>query len=500
MADQQSNFEKRRIKDLQEIFSDPVSARNRYNKTSAYQGRTLTTAKEVRDALENALSNKTTIIDTSKKTYATNPIYAKLVDYYSDMFLWRYTVIPHQLSFKKPLKESKYQEIYELMLDVVSGLSLEIKLPLLLSQLYIEGGAFFTTYKDEESITIDTISFPSRYCRKIGETQFGTGIMQLDYSYFDSLGLNNEDKEHFLASFPDEIRDGYQAYTNDSSNKRWQTLDPHYSSCLLLNEKALPNLIYSLGSILDYEQYSDNELERNSNRLKYIVVHKMPLYQDTLIFETDEVKAIHKSLAKIVNTSEKTRLITTYGDVSLEKVGEDDTAENKTLINAYKSIFNNIGLNDIVFTGDSAEALRYSVLRDKATVWKYVQQIMNFYNLVVNNYFDFGKYQCEVNMLPISFYTYENDIKIYRENATLGVGKLDFMIASGVKQKNIQDRFDLEEFLDLTQITPLQTSYTQTNADRESEESKEQDSKDTSPSVKQKKTNTSNVVRENRVN
>ena len=51
------------------------------------------------------------------------------------------------------------------------------------------------------------------------------------------------------------------------------------------------------------------------------------------------------------------------------------------------------------------------------------------------------------------------------------------MVASGVKQKNIQDRFDLENFLDLTQIVPLQSSYTQTSSDRESQ-------KDASPSDK----------------
>lgn len=55
---------------------------------------------------------------------------------------------------------------------------------------------------------------------------------------------------------------------------------------------------------------------------------------------------------------------------------------------------------------------------------------------------------------------------IYRNNATLGIGKLDYIIASGVKQKNIQDNFNLEQFLKLDQITPLQTSYTQTAEDR----------------------------------
>jgi hypothetical protein len=57
----------------------------------------------------------------------------------------------------------------------------------------------------------------------------------------------------------------------------------------------------------------------------------------------------------------------------------------------------------------------------------------------------------------------------YKENATLGVGKLDYFIASGIKQKNIQDQLNLESFLKLDQIVPMQTSYTQTAVDRQEE-------------------------------
>ena len=57
----------------------------------------------------------------------------------------------------------------------------------------------------------------------------------------------------------------------------------------------------------------------------------------------------------------------------------------------------------------------------------------------------------------------------YKENATLGVGKLDYFVASGIKQKNIQDQLHLESFLKLNEITPMQTSYTQTADDRQEE-------------------------------
>lgn len=72
--------------------------------------------------------------------------------------------------------------------------------------------------------------------------------------------------------------------------------------------------------------------------------------------------------------------------------------------------------------------------------------------------------------MPISPYTQDEDVKRYRDNATLGIGKIDYIVASGTKQRHIQDIFDLEAFLDLTQIVPLQTSYTQTAEDRKNED------------------------------
>jgi hypothetical protein len=166
---------------------------------------------------------------------------------------------------------------------------------------------------------------------------------------------------------------------------RWQTLDPRFSSGLMMNEMGLPTYLYLYGGILDYEKYQDNELERNENLLKYIVVHTMPHYEDKLIFEVDEVAAIHKSLKKIVDTGEKARLITTYGDVHVDKISESDTSENEVLSKAFKAIFNNAGFNSGVFTSETVEGLKKSLVRDKAIVWRHVQALTSFYTIAINN-------------------------------------------------------------------------------------------------------------------
>lgn len=78
--------------------------------------------------------------------------------------------------------------------------------------------------------------------------------------------------------------------------------------------------------------------------------------------------------------------------------------------------------------------------------------------------------------MPISNYTYNDDIKIYKDNATLGVNKLDYFIASGTKQKNIQDQLTLEDFLHLNDLKPMATSYTTSND--ETNDSKSSDEKE----------------------
>ena len=478
MAEKDTNtqFKTSRVNKIKQMYADETARRRRYDDSvSGLDFGNISTAADVRETLQNSFEDRSQIVEISKKLYAVNPIYSHLIDYLANMFMWRYKIVPHKVYSKsktkarKKIDEEDFSIIYNLMLEVADGLSVETKFPAMLTLLLTNGGVYFTTVCDEESLTIDTLLLPDDYCRKVGETQYGTAIIEFDFSYFQDLGLSSDKLDDYLNSFPKEFKTGYTKYTKNS-NLRWQQLDPHFSSGVLMNEYSIPTYLYTLGGILDFEKYQDNELERNENLLKYIVVQKMPIYQDKLVFEMDEVAALHRSLRNIIDKGDKTRLITTFGDVDLLKVSENDTSENEVLTKAYKAIFNNGGFNSGLFTSDSVTALKMSLIRDKAIIWRYVQSLVSFYNITINNWFDFKSYQADFDILPVSPYTYEDDVKQYKDNATLGVGKLDYIIASGTKQRHINDMFELENFLHLDRITPMQTSYTQTAEDRASED------------------------------
>lgn len=103
---------------------------------------------------------------------------------------------------------------------------------------------------------------------------------------------------------------------------------------------------------------------------------------------------------------------------------------------------------------------------------------MNFYNLAINNVFNFQNYQASIRILPISPYNEKEKMELYNKNATLGIGVLDNIVASGIKQVDLQPTLELEQFLDLrNRLIPLQSSHTQSSSTT-SEKTKPAEDKD----------------------
>lgn len=102
---------------------------------------------------------------------------------------------------------------------------------------------------------------------------------------------------------------------------------------------------------------------------------------------------------------------------------------------------------------------------------------------MVNNSFNFQSYQCDLSILPITIYDENDKIAQYKDGATLGVNKLEYIVSTGIKQINLQSKLELEKFLNLEQLKPLSSSYTQkdnsvqeidTNVDGNEEQNKEE--------------------------
>lgn len=123
-----------------------------------------------------------------------------------------------------------------------------------------------------------------------------------------------------------------------------------------------------------------------------------------------------------------------------------------------------------------------------------MQQLVNFYNLTVNNSFNFKGYQCDFSMLPITVYNENEKILLYKEGATLGITKLEYIVSTGIKQINLESKITLENYLKLDQLKPLSVSYTQNDNSKQKDDTitTEQENKDTNNNeIKEQEVNNS---------
>ena len=189
-------------------------------------------------------------------------------------------------------------------------------------------------------------------------------------------------------------------------------------------------------------------------------------------------------MAKSLNANKRTRLITTFGDVEIHPLQDASKITNETLEKSHSAIYRSAGLDPHQFVGDTREALLASMTKDQAIIWKYVQLLMNFYNLTINNLYNFRGYQAELTMLPITHYNTKEVMEIYRRNGEYGIGRLEAIVASGTKQRHIEHKSKLENFLKLDEVLkPLASSHTQSNKDLEDDKKKKEENTDEDPFI-----------------
>lgn len=424
------------------------------------------------------LNNPTKAAEISETLLAINGIYAEIIQYYVTMPLYRYTVIPSKVKkLSSTITPEKYATAYEKMISVVDGISLEVVLPKILQTGLTYGIIYMYLDKNQSSETVETLLLPNAYCRRGFTTNFGTETVSFDFKFFDDIkvklrGSNGmEITEDILFDlFPAALITQYKAYLRDKK-LRWQELDPKYSAAILFSPTGVPPKLYANYGIIDYEVVKKNEVTRSNNELEKILVHEIPhTAEGNLMFEVEEALELHDSLAQALSGVKGLKLLTTFGKTELIELQKERAKDSQLVQQAYRNIFQSAGINPEIFAGTTKEALQQSIVKDAGYIFKLINSIINLYNLGVNNLYNFSPFQARISVLPITIYDEKEKVDMYLNSATFGIGKLEAIVATGIKQKDIADKHELEKFLDLDNIlVPLQSSHTSSGAAKATE-------------------------------
>ena len=270
---------------------------------------------------------------------------------------------------KETTSDGDYELMYSLMTEVIDGMALETTLPELLTRLNLEGSIYLYTSKTTTSKTISTIVLNSAYCKPVTKSQYGTGLYQLDLKYFDNLGFSAVQLIEILKYFPKDLSKLYATWKSTNlAIDRYPVLDGRFSTYINLNDFGFPVKLPVLKSLFDYKRYRANEVEKSEAQLDRIITHKIPSFQNQLLFEVPEVKAMHTSMNKIISGDKRTKLMTTFGETQVHPLQTESSVQSQALDKGHEAIFRTAGLNPSLFVGTIKDALSISLTRDKAAV------------------------------------------------------------------------------------------------------------------------------------
>lgn len=482
LTSKNTQFSKYRGK-LKDLYDDGRSLLNRAGVDSRLNRLNDIYTKDSQTVFKDILKNPDTAAEVSEAAYyASNP-YASIIDYYKSFFYIRYTVVPNLLNQVKEKtnlieditnetgqNKDEYAKIYNRMTSCVEGLNLEVLFPSILEEALIKGRCGVVTEKFTSSEAILTTFLPSGYFKPIGKTQFGTKIIAFDYDYIDELKntlmgasmdkVSDTDFESVFNSLPKILREGYELYLTDKNKYRWQTLDPKVATAFDFNELGIPPKLGAYPASSDYTNYKDIQLSKNVQSLDHILTHQIPTNNEgELILDVDEALAVAKEMKKSVSSIPNLKILTTFGKTDVHDLSSDKDEEITVLDGAYNAIYSSAGVDYHIFI--NGKTMEVSIRRDKAFIWNFLTQVNLFYNVTINNLINFKPYQCKINLLPISVQLEEKDIKQYLTNAGSGIGKLQAIVATGIKQVDLRSNYEVEQYLQLDEILkPLQSMYT----------------------------------------
>lgn len=421
------------------------------------------TVEDLNRELEQGFTSPVALRSISRQLHAIDPNYLKIISYFKDMFHTRYLVIPTLVDSNEGVLD---EESYSELMNIVDGLALETLVPKILESLYIDGivGIYFEF--DEQSKALLGTILPASRVRSSFQTMYGTNVVEFDFSFFDSY--NGDQLTKVLESFPQEFADQYSRVSKEQD--KWAILDPTKSAALRTNNLGTPPFIAALSGIIEFQNVRENELKKGTNELKKVLINEIPLDQSgTPIFDLGEIQHLTRAMRAVLKNKD-IDIMTAFGKTTLHSLQDEGRAENKRITQAFSTIYSASGVNPAIFSGLTDGAIEASREADKSFVWSTYKEIELVLNLIVSNLLSSSELEARFQFLPVTMYGEAERVKIYRENASFGIGKLDAIVAAGIRQSDIQRRHALEQFLDLDNIlTPLKSSHTTPGTEDDSE-------------------------------
>lgn len=425
------------------------------------------TKEEIVRMLENPQKNEHQIRELSRFIYIVSSHYRRLIDYYSTILLYHYSIIPIKMQTKKP-NEKKFKNAYYYVANECEKYNLPHEATKAM-KITIRDGVFFGLYYEtSDSFYIKNVE--PKYAR-ISSIEDGAYRFSFDLSYFNG-------KDYLLNMYGDDFKNAYYIYKGNKEKgikgdktKRWyepvncivlkaDESDPLYSFTPLLD------LIMSVLDVDDYKMLKKAKAEIDNYK---VLSFLLPTDNEGLpLIDFDLAKKYFSSA--IQDLPQNLAAILTPFDVKDMDFQKNNSADANNVSDAITTFYETAGVPESLFGGgniSSQGAMLLSVKPDESFVYSILQQFERFFNMKIKKMN--LPYEFKIKFSRLSIFNQDEYTNRLAKAAQYSLpAKMEYASSLGMSPSDVLGMTYLEDLLGLgktTWNTPLISSNTQSSVD-----------------------------------
>lgn len=390
--------------------------------------------------------------------------YQRLLNFYSDMPLYAYSVVP----FKDISKASpnKLQKELAVVTEFLSRLNPKYNFSRIIKLAMTVDIFFGYVIDDGESVMVQ--QFPNDIC-KISSISGGVFNFVVDLDAIISADV--------IEYYPKEIQDAVAKYQNmkkgnNNSSTNWYEVEDKNSICIKINESSLipvPPFAGTFDSIYDIHSFKDLRNDKAELQNYKMLVQKLETRNsnDNNDFTLDMpmMNYFHNALANTV--PDNVGVVTS--PMEIDTVNFDkDSATDTSVEKATKDFWDNAGVSQILFSSDNktSQGIAMSIATDEQFIFGILNQFERWLNryMLLNGMSKFFK----ATMLEVTHFSKKDAHDRYITDAQYGFPvKVYLASLMGIDPVAFTGLLKVEnEMLNLPEImTPLSSSFNTSGSD-----------------------------------
>lgn len=403
--------------------------------------------------MQSPATNEKNIRNASIYMYDASTQYKRLILYYAFLMDFVYTIAPLNYDPAKSDPETFRKAYYKIVFQL-ENMNLPHEMQKAFQVALRDGILYGAIWKTNSSFYIQRIN--PDYC-VLTAVNDGTWSYSVDMSQI---------KDTSLSLYPPEFTDMYNAYK--AGGNKYQEVPESISFCLKADEAnaaySLPPWASTLPMLYDIETYKSLQQTATEISNYKLLAMKIDTADDgTPQLDWDLAEKYYRQLCAALPPYVGAAISPMKID-SFEFDRSNGTNDVDTVSRAEEQFWFNSGTSPLLHgsTGsNTAGVLKLSIKSDEELMLGLMAQAERIVNRLLK--LSSGKQKFKIHFLPVTRFNREEQVKLYKEAATLGIpgAKSAYAVSVGTPQSDLAGMEYIEmELLGMGSLTPLTSGYT----------------------------------------